>query len=145
MDGEEGRAGGTRNNEIDKKSSSGENKDLSSKGNSSRESDSTALGALIAVFALVFIIVVVFAIKIYRKLRRKQKESKNTVIAEGLSKNTECSNGLTEQIEIEPKSSVVSFSRQRMISNSSGISSLSQLLFSDGPRQKEFSGDLCFI
>ena len=76
-----------------------------------------------------------------RKLSKKH-ENKSIALAQRLSKTTDNSNGCTGQNDIEPKLTTVSFVRQRMVSNSSVISSLSHLLFSDGPRQKEFAGML---
>ena len=63
-------------------------------------------------------------------------------LTQRLSKGTEGSNGFVGQNDIEPKLNTVSLVRQTMLSNSSVRSSLSNLLFSDGPRQKEFAGTL---
>eukprot|EP00795_Rhopilema_esculentum_P012450 gene12450-3119_t len=65
------------------------------------------------------------------KLYKKKKGKKNKARAELIEKNPANMGGSGENVEIEPKSTIVSFTRTRMISNSSMISSVSHLLSSD--------------
>ena len=65
------------------------------------------------------------------KLYKKKNGKKNKARTELVEKNPANMDGSGENVEFEPKSTIVSFTRPRMISNSSMISSVSHLLSSD--------------
>ena len=138
VDGEDDGAGGTDIDKKKKKDPKTKTTQVSYKEASTHENDSAMLAVLISICAIVFLVCCFAVIIVCRKLRRKQKSTKPAVVSETMGKIS--ASGFTGQVDIEPKLSVASFARQRMISNSSVISSLSQLLLSDGPRQKEFTG-----
>ena len=73
------------------------------------------------------------------KKNKKIHATKTLGVTEIMDKRAEHATG--GQIGFESKNAMVAFARHRLISNSSAISTISHLIFSDGSRQKEFAGN----
>lgn len=98
-------------------------------------------------FACAFICLLAMTMKIWNVYKRGKFKKEMNVNNRDRQRSESHNSNSNEHLHVEPKMSVVTFSRTRMISTSSVLSSATPLFYNDvfwqnGARQKEYEGML---